>query len=216
MQEPIKALIFDVDQTLLDTRDFIMHAFRHAFTMYGLPDEPEAYYPLMGKPLEEIYRIMAPESDTVRLCAAHTKFQVENLHLAKPFPEVQETLTQLRTQRIKMAVVSSRGGSTVSKTLELAGIATYFDVVIDGSSVTNLKPDPEGILKAIARLDAKAHETVMVGDTDIDVLAGQNALVRTVVVSYGARGEKVRGYNADFVIDHFSELAPIVLSTHAL
>lgn len=99
----------------------------------------------------------------------------------------------------------------MEQTLRLADIFDLLDVIINADDVKNHKPHPEPIKKALRKLGALSESAVMVGDTDVDVLAGKNAGVVTIGVTYGFHGEKIRKSNPDFLIDDISEILKIVL-----
>src|SRR5438067_1792684 len=104
-----EAALFDLDGTLLDTKEFIYQAFEYTFKLHGLPvrsrDELTA---IIGRALDECYDYLFPSADTRRLCETHLTFQVENIHLSVPFSKSQETLEKLKAAGIKIAVITTR------------------------------------------------------------------------------------------------------------
>lgn len=208
----IKAAIFDVDGTLLDTTEFIYQAFEHAFKTHKVDSiTREHVKKFMGKPLTEIYQILAPSMDSTILADSHRSFQKENLHLSKPYLKVEETLEKLKQAGIKMAVITSRSNISSVHTLDLAGISHYFEIIISSEDVKKLKPDPESIFKVLKVLQIKPEEAVMIGDTYADVQAGKNAGTKTIAVSYGFHGEEVKKHNPDYMVYSFIEILPIIL-----
>lgn len=198
----IKAILFDLDGTLLDTREFIYRAFEHTFERHNLPViARDSLAKLMGGSLESIYEGIAPFLDCHVLCDTHRSFQEANLHLSVLFPYVEITLDTLRKRGIKLAVVTTRSKRTSIRTLETAGIDAYFDVVVSGEDVTRLKPDPEPLLYALGKLGIPANQSAMVGDTEADVLAGKSAGAYTVAVTYGFAGRGIIQSNPDLIIE---------------
>lgn len=100
----------------------------------------------------------------------------------------------------------------MSKTLKIGGIAPYLELVITDADVTLHKPDPEGILKALTLFNVSPDRAIMIGDTAVDVLAGRNAGVKTVGVTYGFHARKIEEAKPDYVIDNILEVLPILLS----
>lgn len=208
----IKAAIFDVDGTLLDTTEFIYQAFEHAFETNKIDSITRQHLKeLMGKPLKEMYQTLAPSVDAEVLIDAHRNFQKQNLHLSKSYLKVEETLEKLKQAGTKMAVVTSRSKVSSILTLELAGISHYFEIILSSEDVKNLKPDPESIFKVLETLQVKPEEAVMIGDTYADVQAGKNAGTKTIAVSYGFHGEEVKKHNPDYMVYSFIEILPIIL-----
>ncbi len=164
----------------------------------------------MGGPLEEVYATMAPGSDTKTLAEAHRTFQLDNLRLATLFPGTMDALQTLKQRGIKMAAITTRSLRTSVRSLEVNGIAKYFDLVLSAEDVQFHKPHPEPLLKALDALQVKAEETLMVGDTRADIEAGKNAGVRTVAALYGFGGEHLRELGPDYSIQELRELLAIV------
>ncbi len=208
----IHAVLFDVDGTLLNTAEFVNQAFVHTFQIHGLPQKStDEIAALMGKPLEEMYRHFSASEDVSGLCETHRSFQVEHLHLSVPFANTQETLRRLKDAGVKIAAITTRSRRTSIKTLEMGGILGYFDAIISGEDVEHLKPHPEPLFKALQQLDIRPANAVMIGDTEVDILAGRNAKVMTIGVSYGFRGHHIAESEPDFIIEDIADLIPLLL-----
>jgi pyrophosphatase PpaX len=205
--DSLQAVLFDVDGTLLDTFDFIYGAFEHAFEVHGVPPlTREEISGLMGGPLEEVYSTMAAEFDAKALTETHRTFQSDNLALARLFPATIEVLDALKKRNLKIAAITTRSKRTSVRSLETTGIAHYFDLVISGEDVTNLKPDPEPIVKALNHFRIEPQDAIMVGDTHADIEGGKNAGVMTVAALYGFAGDRLLALHPDHVIRDLLEL----------
>ena len=208
---PLSAVLFDVDGTLLDTTEFIYGGFDHTLAAHGhAPTERTAYARVMGKPLDVCYIELAPGGDPVLLCETHRVWQADNLHLSVAFPEADAVLRRLRDAGLRLAAITSRSRRTSVRTLELAGLAGYLDLVLSAEDAGAIKPDPAPLLLALERLGVPPAAAVMVGDTDADILAGKAAGVRTVGVTYGFHGPDVAAAGPDATIDRLDEL-PLLL-----
>jgi pyrophosphatase PpaX len=203
---PIETVLLDVDGTLLDTREFILQAFEFTCARHGI-DAPtrEVLSSQVGLSLEEIYESLEREHATL-LIETHRAFQVENLHLARAFPGVAETLEALRGAGLALAAVTSRSRRTSVLTLELTGLAPWFDTVVSAEDAQPLKPDPAPLRFALERLGRHHSTAAMVGDTAHDVSAGKALGTHTVAVTYGFAGASVRESLPDAVIESFVEL----------
>jgi len=208
----VEAVLFDVDGTLLDAREFIFQAYEHTLASHRYqPPERELIASLVGRPFEDCYRILAPGGDIAALIRDHRDFQVQHLHLAQPFPGARETLRRLKEARVKLAAVTTRSKLTSSRTLQLAGLTDYLDLLISGEDVEKVKPHPEPLLRALDHFKVSPQHACMVGDTAADILAGRNAGVKTVGVTYGFAGEGIRANQPDYVIDYLADVAAILL-----
>ncbi|HOW89836.1 MAG TPA: HAD-IA family hydrolase [Elusimicrobiales bacterium] len=207
-----EAVLFDVDGTLLDTREFIYRAFEHAFRRHGaVPAARARVDEVIGAPLLECYGLLAPEHDARALCMYHRAFQLENIHLSEPFPKAVEVLKGLREAGIRTAAVTSRSRRTSLATLESAGMMRMLDAVISGEDARRLKPHPDPLLLALAGLGVKPEKAFMVGDTAADILAGKNAGTGTIGVTYGFHGGKIKENGPDHTVDDISGILPIIL-----
>src|SRR3989338_673705 len=127
----IRAILFDIDGTLLDTADFIVQSFHSALTAHALPLEArQKLLKRVGPPLEEVYRALTGLNDPTSLIDAHRAFQKTHLHLSRTFPRTYDTVQTLFHQGKKLAAVTTRSRENSSLTLEQAGILPFFDSVI--------------------------------------------------------------------------------------
>lgn len=209
-----KAVLFDIDGTLLDAWDFIFDAVKYAVTAHGLPyPEEKNFKKALGKPFAETYRLLLPDVDPLmleKIQDAHRKFQNENFHLIKPFPKTKSTLIKLKIGGFKIAAVSNRVRESLVRSLEDAKILDYFDTVVGPDDVKNPKPHKEHLLFALEKLRVNPANSYMVGDTPHDILAGKSAKVKTVGATYGFVGKKIAKFKPDFLIDDISELLKIL------
>ncbi len=207
----IEAVLLDIDGTVLDTTEFIFQAFEHTFKHFGLPvPARKELAAQVGKALQECYAHFNTGIDAAALCEEHRKFQVKNLHLSKPYANTINTLEKLKERGYKIAAVTARAGITARTTLELAGVDKFFDVIITGNDVKNLKPHPEAFLKALEMLGTDRSGAVIVGDTDSDILAGKSASISTIGVTYGFHGEKIHDSKPDFTVDDIAGILKVI------
>ena len=211
-QEKFSAVLFDMDGTLLDTREFIFRAWEHVMQRHSLPsrtrDEITAH---ITKPLHGIYNALYPDIDVGSLMESHRDFQLENLHLAQRFEHTLHTLERLKEAGKVCAVISTRGRNSIMTALKTTEIAHFFDVIVSTDDVSAAKPDPEPVLRALKDLGCPAEKAIMIGDTDVDIIAGKRAGVCTIGVTYGFHGSDVARHNPDHVVDEISQILPIIL-----
>lgn len=211
----IKAVVFDLDGTLIDTSEYIIQAFEHVLGRYGLSGvDREMIRSRIGKSLEDDYRLLAPAGQHERAMKAHHAFQDENLALIKGFDGVRKVLNGLREADTKTALLTNRGRN-IAESLGCAGLNTdLFDCIVDFSMIKNPKPDPEGLHLIADRLEVKTKNLVMVGDSATDIEAGKNAgtaYVFGVTHGIGTR-EQLEAAGADYVLDSFEQMFEIVNS----
>jgi HAD superfamily hydrolase (TIGR01509 family) len=199
-------VLLDVDGTLLDTTEFILAAFERAFRQHARPcPAREELRAQVGRPLEGIYAGYCGDL-AAAMVECHRSFQEANLALARPFPGAAAALTRLRDAGLQLAAVTSRSRRTSVKTLELAGLAGFFDVIISAEDCPALKPDPAPFLLALRALGQVGDRAAVVGDTPADILAGRAIGALTVAALYGFHGRALLAANPDAAIESVSDL----------
>ena len=208
MSDVVKAVVFDVDGTLLDTTEFIYQAFEHTFRRHDVvPVSREELFVHMGTPLERVYELVAPHHDANVLSVTHREFQRDNPQLLRLYPGVTEMLEWLKSKGIWRAAVTSRKQSATESLEKVGLLHGLLEIIVTGNDVKQHKPDPEGIVKALAAMEMVPEQSLMVGDTPSDIEAGRNAKVAaTVGVTYGFYGKQIAASHPDYVIDSAMEL----------
>jgi len=204
-----RAIIFDVDGTILNTRELLFQSFEHALSAHGhvVSDMQERLAKVVGLPLSDCYTALVPGGDVLSLCKAHREFQKRKFDLIAPYDGLTDVLGSLKKREMKLGVYSVRS-ETLRPSLVHANIHSYFDAVIDGSDVVNHKPHPEGVLKVLEQLEVDPSKAVMVGDTPFDIHAGKAAGVAlTIGITHGfATKERLEESGADKVIHSLRDL----------
>ncbi len=207
----IKAVLFDVDGTLLDTTEFIMGAFEHTLKTHGVPAVARhEIAKLVGGPILKIYKTLVPDKPPEELFETHASHQMEHLHTIKVYPQVLETLKKLKKHTLKIGAITNRTGRNARKSLEITGLMPFIDYLLTKDDVQNHKPHPEPILKALAHFKIKPSEAIMIGDATPDIEAGKNANVKTIGVTYGFGKDIIKDAKPDYLVDSFEEILPII------
>ncbi|MES3032049.1 MAG: HAD-IA family hydrolase [Patescibacteria group bacterium] len=208
----ITTILFDIDGTILDTRDFILNATEHALSSLGKPIPDRAVMAKhVGKAFEEYYASLVGPGDHVKdLMKLHHDFQLSNLDLAKLFEGTLETLKVLHEKGYKIAAVTSRSKQTSSQTLADCGILDFFDTVISKEDTKDLKPNPAPLFLALGRLGEQPENAVMIGDSHFDIEAGKNAGIKTIRATYGFHADNLHDPEPDFFINDITELLKIL------
>jgi len=208
----VEVALFDLDGTILDTRDYIYLAFKESFRNEGINITEEQFRQVLGRPLRECYEIIGKlngfgvsENRYTKLSEYHRWFQKNHEDLAKLFEDVPETLVGLKNDGRRLAIVTARTGSA-NKLLGTFGINDLFDVVITGDMFENPKPHRQSFLMALEHLNSFPSRAVMVGDTFPDILGGKGVGMRTIGALYGHEGQRIRLAGADAYADSFSQI----------
>ena len=210
----IKLAILDFDGTLGDTTALIVRTTQATIRELGLPARTDAQCASMiGLRLVEIPPVLFPEHeiDCDLYAATYRRIfhEFDTDGAVQLYPNVIETLKELKKRGIILTIASSRSRSTLIKYIENLGMADIISYVLGADDVKEGKPHPEGIIKTLEKFGIPAEQTVMVGDTIFDIEMGINAFTKTCGVTYG-NGSRASLSKADWLIDDFSQLEDLV------
>jgi len=182
----INTVLFDFDGTIMDTCEVIISSWQHTFmTIEGKERPVSEILKTLGEPLDFTMRNLYPDFDTEEAVSIYRSYHVENFgERINLFPGMKELLATLKEKGYKIGLVTSRMTGTTMEGLEKYHIKEYFDVVITADDTKKHKPDPEPVYKALEKLGASPEESIMVGDTDYDILCAKNAGVKSVLVGW--------------------------------
>jgi phosphoglycolate phosphatase len=213
----IRLLVFDLDGTLINSKDDLVksvNAVRQRLGLEPLPEETAASY--VGRGVVVLMRRALGEGASEAEVAQAVEFflayyQEHMLDHTVAYPGVREALEALRPR--PMAVLTNKPVKLSQAILAGLRLDQYFTRVYGGNSFAQKKPDPIGLLTLMRDNGVEAERTVMVGDSDTDVLTGRNAGVWTCGVTYGLAPETLRTAPPDFLLDDLREL-PRLLENH--
>ena len=202
----IRLVIFDFDGTLGDSQKLITDTMLATIERLNLPKRSrEECARTIGLPLKECFSSIIPMSDEqAEECAKVYSeiFNVKNVPgVVKAFPGVVETLERLSSQGILMSIASSRSHRTLAKLMDELDLSKYITYLIAADDVVDKKPAAESVLKTLRHFNVEAHETLVVGDAEFDILMGRNAGTHTCGVTYGnGSRESLEAAGAEWIV----------------
>lgn len=202
----IRLVIFDFDGTLGDSQKLITDTMLATIERLNLPKRSrEECARTIGLPLKECFSSIIPMSDEqAEECAKVYSeiFNVKNVPgVVKAFPGVVETLERLSSQGILMSIASSRSHRTLAKLMDELDLSKYITYLIAADDVVEKKPAAESVLKTLRHFNVEAHETLVVGDAEFDILMGRNAGTHTCGVTYGnGSKESLEAAGAEWIV----------------
>ena len=215
----IRLVIFDLDGTLVDSRLDLVHSVNAMLRNFDRPELPEAViasYVGDGAPML-VRRALGDPTDEVFFKAALTFFlayyRVHKLDFTHVYDGVKEMLAAIHatngTQR-QMAVLSNKPVNPSRAIVEALGMAEFFVQIYGGNSFATKKPDPEGARTIMQEVNTRPEETLIVGDSSIDVLTGRNAGLWTCGVTYGFVPQSLDLAPPDVTVDSPAEIAQVL------
>ncbi|MGF9800993.1 HAD family hydrolase [Brevibacillus agri] len=181
----MRTILFDFDGTVADTLPLIFTAFRSTFQRF-LQEHytDEQIVALFGLTETGILQNRLPAHEhAAALDHFFAIYTSEHARVQNP-GEIARMLEQLHAAGVQMGIVTGKGRRSADISLREWGLETYFSVVITGDDVSQPKPHPEGIFTALKELGSTAGETIFVGDSDADIVAGRAAGLTTVGVDW--------------------------------
>ena len=210
------ALLFDLDGTLADTRPDLHAAMNHVLASYGYHSVHEdAVHHMIGGGARMILQRGLAENGVTFDDAALDKATEElvlwydqNIDIrTRLYDHLLPVLDAAKAANYKMAVVTNKRESLSAKLLFRLGIHGYFETLIGGDTLATRKPDAGPIEEALRRLDMRAEQAIMVGDSEADTASSKAAHVACICVSFGYRRVSLDELGADRVIDDFKDFA---------
>ena len=187
LRPPITTVLFDWDDTLLDSYQARIGAVQAAFDAQGIsaPKAVDFVRDMQGSELGRAFeRLQAQRGSGVDLLAIYRRYYWQHDSSSiRLFPRVRDLLDHLHTSNLRMGLVTQKArdfqidGRRAGAALETQqmGVQHMLGVIVGSDDVTNPKPDPEPMQQAMDRLGARPQETLVVGDTAADMLSAQAA-----------------------------------------
>lgn len=216
-----KAVLFDLDGTLVETSPEIADAVNDTLRHFGLAEVTQtqvdgwighgtrellilALAHLNEQSLEDVR-----ESQQLRdmLPVFDIHYQARCGTRSRLYPHVRETLSALRARGCRLAVVTNKEGRYTDTVLRTHDLHLTFDAVISGDTYPTKKPNPTSVLDILSRWEMNANDALFVGDSSIDAATARNAGLAVWLLPYGYNmGQPVEACQPDRVIVDFSEL----------
>ncbi|SFF34371.1 phosphoglycolate phosphatase [Fontimonas thermophila] len=205
--DTMRALLFDLDGTLVDTAPDLGAAANHVRSCIGLPPLPiEAYRPVASAGARGLLaRALAitpehPEFDARRECFL-TYYRAHIAEHSRPFDGIPTLLERCRVEGLRWGVVTNKPGWLTRPLLEALGLAAFAACIVSADEVSCPKPAPDSLLRACTLLDLSPRDCVYVGDDRRDIIAGVAAGMPTVAAAWGYLGENapIETWGADLV-----------------
>ncbi|HPD01276.1 MAG TPA: HAD-IA family hydrolase [Acetivibrio sp.] len=185
-----KAVLFDFDYTLADSSKAVVDCISYSLRKMGYTvPTPDSICRTIGLTLSDAYRELSGDASESNAEIFRSYFKERADAVMKDdtrvFNTVENVLGRLKDKGLKTGIVSTKYRYRIEDILERDGLLHYFDIIVGGEDVSAHKPDPEGLLRAIAALGITREDIIFVGDTVVDAKTAQNADVDFAAVLTG-------------------------------
>jgi len=211
-QPPLKAVLFDLDGTLIQSVDHIVDCWQHTVrTCLGREMTREEVLPSLGRTLHDAFEEIAPgRSD--ELYAEYKAYQNTTHDTAITLvPGTKETLARLKEAGLLVGLVTSKGILTTNRGLNLFDLAPYFDALVTLEDTERHKPFPDPLIAAGQKLGVQPADMIYIGDALVDIKAGKAAGTKTAWVTWGAgTPEEIESLHPDYTFDGMEDVLKLL------
>jgi phosphoglycolate phosphatase len=210
----VRALIFDLDGTLIDSKQDLIHSVNAMLRELGrgeLTPETISGYIGHGAPQLVARALGSNCTEEERQRALQfflSYYETHKMDSTCAYPGVAETLEQLA--KVPMAVLTNKPVRISVRILDAMGLSKYFRAIYGGNSFETKKPDPLGAKTILRELDTEPRKALLVGDSEVDVLTARNAGMLAAAVNYGFGVHDREAHPADIYLDNFGDLVALL------
>lgn len=215
----VKAVVFDLDGTLVDSAPDLMLATNHVLAR--LERRPITMAEVRGFVGHGAKALIArgcaatgAAIDDSSLSFYHAEFlryYERNIAVnSAAFPGVISLLERCAASGIKMGVCTNKVEGLSVRLLQALGMAKYFGAIVGPDTINVAKPDPAPYLETLKRLGVPVEHSIMVGDSETDILTARAAAVPVIAVSFGYTPRPVSEFGPDHLVSHFDEIWEIL------
>lgn len=217
-ERPFDLVLFDLDGTLIDSAPQLALAVNRMLADCGFATAPEATVRTwVGNGADKLVKraLAHAGADEALFATARPLFgdhyQACLLDGLEMYAGVAATLQRLHAAGYQLAIVTNKPSDYVAPILDALGISSLFSLWLGGNSLPQKKPDPAPLLHACHELAIPVSRTLMVGDSENDVLAARAAGMPVVALTYDYNyGRDIADSHPDWVFDHFCGLDSIL------
>ena len=207
-----KAVLFDMDGTVLDTLGDLTNAVNHVLTLCGMPQrEKREVAGFLGNGAAHLLAKSVPAGTSEEMLAEMLRvyqpwYDSHCAILTAPYPGILPMMEALREAGVKQAVISNKQDSAVRHLAE-QHFPGLLEVAVGESATVRRKPNPDAVLAALREMGVSRDDAVYVGDTEVDLRTAENAGLACAAVGWGFRTEEqLRAAGAGHIFQSADEL----------
>ncbi|MEW6702491.1 MAG: HAD-IA family hydrolase [Bacteroidota bacterium] len=210
----IELVVFDLDGTLVCSHKTIYKATLHALKEVNINVNlnEKKFYSMIGMHFVDIFlRFGFSVPDFEHFIKIYKSIYFDYINSSFVYPGVDELMNELNDKKIKVGLLTTKGQDQADLILQHFSLRKKFDYIMGRQPGIAHKPSPEPLQKICSDLNIDAANTLMVGDSELDIQCGKNAGAKTCAVTYGYRTKnELEKSSPDFLIDKIVDVARFV------
>lgn len=218
MNGAIRGVIFDLDGTLIDSKEDLADSTNRVLRGEGFPEWPlESYGLFLGRGIRNLVWNALPESqrneETIERCREKIMADYGERYAVKTrlYDGIGLLLSNLKRQGVKTGVLSNKPDSITCKIMDRLFSEWPFDCVLGAGTELPMKPEPDAVFHICRQFGLLPEEVILIGDSDVDMQTAANAGIRGIGVSWGFRSrEELCRTGAWKIVDRAEEINGIV------
>jgi pyrophosphatase PpaX len=211
----LQTALFDLDGTLIDSIRLILDSYHHTLTRHNLPARTDEHWLKgVGTPLSVQFSEWQESPEVLEaMIATYREYNLKHHDsMVTVYPGVLEAVREIKAAGIQTGLVTSKNRPGALRGLKLVGLEALMDVLVCADEVTNPKPHPEPVEKAVALLGADPASTVYVGDSIHDMHSGRAAGVKTAAALWGPFGRNyLESASPDYWLERPGDLVALLV-----
>jgi HAD superfamily hydrolase (TIGR01549 family) len=214
MQKNLKHICFDLDGTLVDSYKTIYNTTIKSLNdlnIFSSVDE-DIFREKIGMHFVDIFEDLSiPVNDFNEFIQVYKNNYFLFIDYSELYPDVSDVLEYLSQKGYKISLLTTKAQDQAEKILEYFNLVKYFNVIMGRRNGIAHKPSPEPLMLICDELNVNSDESLIVGDTEMDILCGQNAGTKTCAVTHGYRTEEsILKHNPDYIVKTLNELKELL------
>lgn len=212
-----KAVIFDMDGTILNTLEDLKNATNYSLRQFGMPERSlEEVRMFVGNGIRKLVERAVPagtseEKITQVFDVFLEYYEIHSADNTSPYPGILELVGKLKKSGIKTAV-STNKADVPAQELGREYFNGIFDLIVGQQDGLKVKPAPDSVNKILSILDIQKKDAIYIGDSDVDVQTAKNSGLDFIGVSWGFRGREFLEKNgAKNIVDNANEILDLVI-----
>lgn len=212
-----KAVIFDMDGTILNTLEDLKNATNYSLRQFGMPERSlEEVRMFVGNGIRKLVERAVPSGTSEEKIAQIFDvfleyYEIHSADNTSPYPGILELVEKLKKSGIKTAV-STNKADVPAQELGREYFNGIFDLIVGQQDGLKVKPAPDSVNKILSILDIQKKDAIYIGDSDVDVQTAKNSGLDFIGVSWGFRGREFLEKNgAKNIVDNANEILDLVI-----